>query len=146
MKFHVLSSPIEIGAMEVKNRFVVPPMATGLALPNDNPTEGYTSYWTARAKGGHGLLIVKATAISPLSEGSPWDEPSIDKFIPAWKKVTDEVHKYGAKIAIQLHHAGRQTTHDKIEGQPVAPSPIPYPAEREMPRELAIKKPKNPRK
>lgn len=138
MKFHVLLSPIKIGTMEVKNRFVVPPMATGLALPNGNPTEGHITYWAARAKGGYGLLIVEATAIDPLGKGSPWDEPGIwdDKFIPAWKKVTDEVHKYETKIAIQLHHAGRQTTHDKIEGQPVAPSPIPCPVEREMPREL----------
>jgi len=123
-------------------------MATRLALPNSNPTEGHTSYWAARAKGGYGLLIVEATAISPLSKGSPWNEPGIwdNKFIPAWKKATDEVHKYGTKIAIQLHHTGRQTTHDKIEGQAVAPSPIPCPAQRAMPRELTIKKPKNPRK
>ncbi|PNR89698.1 NADH:flavin oxidoreductase [Petrotoga sp. HWH.PT.55.6.1] len=138
MKYPVLFSPIKIGTMEVRNRYVVPPMATGLARADGSPTEGHVAYWAARAKGGYGLLIVEAAAIDPLGKGSPWDEPGIwdDKFIPAWKKVTEEVHKYGAKIAIQLHHAGRQTTHDKIGGQPVAPSPIPCPVEREMPREL----------
>ncbi|WP_026485734.1 oxidoreductase [Caldanaerobius polysaccharolyticus] len=138
MRFSMLFSPIKIGTMEVKNRFVVPPMATGLARPDGSPTDAHVTYFATRAKGGYGLLIVEATAVDPLGKGSPWDEPGIwdDSFIPAWKKIVDEVHKYGAKIAIQLHHAGRQTTHDKINGQPVAPSPIPCPIEREIPREL----------
>lgn len=138
-EFRMLFSPIKIGSMEVKNRFVVPPMATSFALPDGSPTDKHVAYWRERAKGGYGLLIVEATAPDPLGRGSPWNEPGIwdDKFIPGWKKVTDEAHKYGAKIALQIHHAGRQTTHDKIYGnQPVAPSPIPCPVEREMPREL----------
>ena len=138
MDFHALMSPIKIGTMEIKNRLVVPPMATGLAQPDGSPTDGHVAYWEERAKGGYGLLIVEATAVDPLGKGSPWDEPGIwdDRFIPAWEKVTEAAHKYGAKIALQLHHAGRQTTHDKIGGQPVAPSPIPCPVEREMPHEL----------
>jgi len=139
MNFQKLFSSIKIGNMEVKNRFVVPPMATSLARPDGSPTDGHVAYWKERAKGGYGLLIVEATAVDPLGKGSPWDEPGIweDRFIPGWKKVTDEVHKYGAKIALQIHHAGRQTTHDKIGGeQPVAPSPISCPVSREIPREL----------
>lgn len=138
MKFPLLLSPIRIGTMEVKNRFVVPPMATGLADPDGNPTEKHVTYWGARAKGGYGLLIVEATAVDPLGKGSPWDEPGIwdDKFIPKWKRVVEEVHKYGVKVALQLHHAGRQTTRNKINGQPVAPSAIPCPIGKEMPREL----------
>jgi len=54
-----------------------------------------------------------------------------------YKKLTDEVHKYGAKMSIQLHHAGRQTLSAFIGGQQiVAPSAIAHPLYGEVPREL----------
>ena len=137
MKFKTLFSPIKIGTMKVKNRFVVPAMVTNFANPNGTVSRQLIDYWVARAKGGYGLLIVEATAVDPLGKALPlqsciWD----DKFIPDLKKLVDEVHKYDAKVAIQLHHGGRQTNHNVIGAQPVAPSPIPCPVDKEMPREL----------
>ncbi|MBP8988997.1 MAG: FAD-dependent oxidoreductase [Clostridia bacterium] len=137
MKYPVLLSPIKIGTMDVKNRFVVPPMGTNFANPDGSVSQQLIDYWVARAKGGYGLLIVEVSAIDPLGKAIPW-QPGIwdDCFIPGWKQLVDEVHKYGARIAIQLHHAGRQTVRDVIGAQPVAPSPIPCPVDKEMPREL----------
>jgi 2,4-dienoyl-CoA reductase-like NADH-dependent reductase (Old Yellow Enzyme family)/thioredoxin reductase len=137
MKYPVLLSPIKIGTMEVRNRFVVPPMGTNFANPDGSVSQQLIDYWAARAKGGYGLLIVEVTAVDPLGKAIPW-QPGIwdDEFITGWRKLTDEVHKYGAKVAVQLHHAGRQTTHEVIGAQPVAPSAIPCPVDREMPREL----------
>ena len=56
-------------------------------------------------------MIVEITAVDPLGKAIPyqlglWD----DKFIPGYKKLVDTVHRYGAKIAVQIHHAGRQTS------------------------------------
>lgn len=137
MKFPVLLSPIKIGTMEVRNRFVVPPMGTNFANPDGSVSKQLIDYLAARSKGGYGLIIVEVTAIDPLGKAIPW-QPGIwdDKFVPGWKELVDEVHKYGAKIVVQLHHAGRQTTHEVIGSQPVAPSPIPCPVDREIPREL----------
>lgn len=137
MHYKILFSPIKIGAMEVPNRFVVPPMGTNLANPDGTVSQEFIDYWEARAKGGFGLLIVEVTAIDPLGKAIPY-QPGIwdDSFIPGFKKLTDAVHKYGAKIAVQLHHAGRQTTSPIIGAQPVAPSPVPCVVSREMPREL----------
>lgn len=137
MKFPVLLSPIKIGTMEVRNRFVVPPMGTNFANPDGSVSKQLINYLAARSKGGYGLIIVEVTAVDPLGKAIPW-QPGIwdDKFVPGWKELVDEVHKYGAKIAVQLHHAGRQTTHEVIGSQPVAPSPIPCPVDREIPREL----------
>lgn len=137
MKFPVLLSPVKIGTMEVRNRFVVPPMGTNFANPDGSVSKQLIDYLAARSKGGYGLIIVEVTAIDPLGKAIPW-QPGIwdDKFVPGWKELVDEVHKYGAKIVVQLHHAGRQTTHEVIGSQPVAPSPIPCPVDREIPREL----------
>jgi len=137
MDFPNLLSPITIGTMEVKNRFVIPPMGTNFANPDGSVSQQLIDYWIARAKGGYGLLIVEVTAIDPLGKAIPF-QPGIwdDKFIPGWRKLVDEVHKYDAKMAVQLHHAGRQTTHDIIGAQPVAPSSVPCPVDKEIPREL----------
>lgn len=137
MQYRLLLSPIKIGTMEVKNRFVVPPMGTNYANPDWTVSQQLIDYWVARARGGYGLLIVEVTAIDPLGKAIPlqpgiWD----DRFIPGWQKLVTELHRYGAKVAVQLHHAGRQTLSAITGGQPVAPSPVPCPVEKEMPREL----------
>jgi len=140
-EFINLLSPIKIGSVELKNRFVIPPMATNLANEDGTVSQAFIDYWVARAKGGWGLLIVEFTAIDPLGKVGPC-HPCLwsDEFIDGLSKLTDAVHKCGAKIAIQLSHAGRQT-HQEVIGipgaQPVSASPIPCPFEREIPRELS---------
>ncbi|NLG88358.1 MAG: FAD-dependent oxidoreductase [Clostridiaceae bacterium] len=139
MDFKILFTPVQIGHMVVPNRFVVPPMGTNLANPDGTVSEEFIDYWEARARGGWGLLIVEITAIDPLGKAIPY-QPCLwdDKFIPGFKKLVDTVHRYGAKIAVQLHHAGRQTTPQIIGQQPVAPSPVPCLISKEMPRELSV--------
>ena len=136
--FKILFSPVKIGNMVVPNRFVVPQMGTNLANADGTVSEEAIDYWKARAEGGWGLLIVEVTAIDPLGKAIPY-QPGLwdDSFIPGFKKLVDAVHRYGAKIAVQLHHAGRQTSSQIIGKQPVAPSPIPCLVSKEMPRELS---------
>jgi len=138
MKYKALFSPIKIGQMELRNRLVVPAMGTNQCNPDGTIRQGFIDYWAARAKGGWGLCMVEVTAVDPLGKAS-MQVPVLydDKFIPGFKALIDEVHKHGAKIGIQLHHAGRETVSAYIGGeQVVAPSPIPCPVCRETPREL----------
>lgn len=139
MSFKNLFSPIHIGAMKVKNRFVVPPMGTNYATSDGFVTQQMIDYYTARAKGGFGLIIVEITAVDPLGKAIPnqigiWN----DAFIPGLKNLADAVHENSAKVIAQLHHAGRQASPDIIGAQPVAPSPIPCPFRRVVPRELTL--------
>ena len=140
-EFTNLLSPVQLGSLELPNRFVVPPMATNLAHEDGTVSQALIDYWVARAKGGWGLLIVEFTAIDPLGKVGPC-HPCLwsDKFIKGLKKLTDAVHRYGARIAIQLSHTGRQTTQQIIGipgALPVSASPIPCPLEREIPRALS---------
>lgn len=139
-EFARLFSPIRIGSLELKNRFVVPPMATTLANEDCTVSSALIDYWVARAKGGWGLLIVEFSSVDPLGKVGPchpgiWD----DSFVPGLKELTSAVHAHGAKMAIQISHTGRQTFADIIGipgAQPVSASPIPCPVDRAMPREL----------
>lgn len=125
--------------MTVTNRLVMPAMGIHFGVDEKgNVTPQLSEYYAARAKGGVGMIIAGAAAVSPIGKDLAvqmliWD----DGFIPALKKLTDHVHKSGgAKIGAQLLHGGRQVSHD----DKVAPSPIPSLAVvKGMPRELAVK-------
>ena len=52
MKFKNMFSPIQIGPMQVKNRFVVPPMGNNFANTDGTMSDQSCAYYTARAKGG----------------------------------------------------------------------------------------------
>ncbi len=79
-------------------------------------------YYGQRADAG--LLIAEATGIS--QEGLGWPSaPGIwsDDQVKAWKPVTEEVHKRGGRIVLQLWHMGRLVHSDFLGGaQPVSSS------------------------
>jgi 2,4-dienoyl-CoA reductase-like NADH-dependent reductase (Old Yellow Enzyme family)/thioredoxin reductase len=135
--FKLLTSPIKIANMELRNRMIMPPMVTNFAYEDGSVTDTFRAYHEARAKGGVGLIIVEASNVHPLGKGFP-NEVAIfsDRFIPGLRSLIDVVHAHGAKIAIQLFHAGRQTTSRVTGHPPLAPSPITDPVTGELPREL----------
>lgn len=138
MEFEHVLSPIKIGSMEVRNRFVVPPMGTNFADEDGFVTQRLIDYYTERAKGGFGLIILEVTAIHPGGRSIP-NEVGVwkDEHIEGLKRLTDSVHQYGAKIALQLHHAGRQTEESITRAHPVGPSPVSCPSTKIVPKELS---------
>jgi 2,4-dienoyl-CoA reductase-like NADH-dependent reductase (Old Yellow Enzyme family)/NADPH-dependent 2,4-dienoyl-CoA reductase/sulfur reductase-like enzyme len=85
-----------------------------------------------------GLIIVEATFIRPDGRGFTHQLGiHTDAMIPGLSRLTEKVHAAGAKIAIQLHHAGRETTASLAGTQPVGPSPIACPVMREIPHEMS---------
>ena len=129
-----------IGSLELKNRLIMPPMATNYASKDGTVTDRQIDYYAERAKGGVGLIIVEVSCVdSPVGRGMARqiciDD---DKFIPGLNKLAKAIEKHGAKAAIQLHHAGRQTSSEITGHQPVAPSPIPGP-DGIQPKPLTIK-------
>jgi len=148
-RFEKLFEAGRIGTMKIKNRIVMPPMVTNLADEHGFVTEQMKSYYEERAKGGVGLIVVEATCVQ-FPKGKISDRAlSIDddKYIPRLKELTRAIKKHGAKVVLQLHHAGRQANPKITYGQPVAPSPIPKPfsvtqgraVEAKMPHELTLK-------
>jgi 2,4-dienoyl-CoA reductase-like NADH-dependent reductase (Old Yellow Enzyme family) len=110
-------TPIKIGAITVPNRFVMPAMGTNLANVDGGVSRRFIDYYAERAKGGFGLVTIEVTAVSPLGKAIP-NEPGLwrDDQIAGYREVMEECHKYGAKVSVQLHHCGRETTPEKIYG------------------------------
>ncbi len=134
----LLCQPIKIGSMELKNRMVMPPMATRYAAPDGFVSKRTINYYEARAKGGIGLIIIEATYVHEKGPLLPNGLGlSNDRFIPGLKELTDAVHRHGARIAVQLVHGGRMTAVALTGTQPVAPSAIAAPG-CDSPREITV--------
>ena len=131
-------SPLTIKKMTIKNRIVMPPMGTNYAGPNGELTDDQIKYYELRAKGGTGLIIVEnaCLAFHLGSNGTTQLRIDEDRFIPAMYKLTETLHKYGTKVAIQINHAGASAVPERIGGQPVSASNIPSKTGGSVPRTL----------
>jgi len=104
----------------------MPPMGTGYGNPDSTVSDRLVTYLSRRAQGGTGLIITEVCAVDPRGKGFP-NEIGIwsDAFIPGLARIPEALHHFGAKAALQLHHAGRETFEDAIGAIPEAPSAIP---------------------
>jgi len=138
--YPLLFSPLTIGTVKLKNRIVMPAMATN-ATTDGAASQQIVDYFVERARGRTGLIITEAASVMVPPQGKFARfhlNISDDRFIPSLKRLTDAVHVHGTKIAIQLSHLGRQI-HAAFWGeQPVAPSSIACPVCRDLPKELTI--------
>jgi len=129
--FEHLLSPGRIGALEIRNRIVMSPMGSNLAAASGHVGARLARYYEARAQGGVGLIIVGVGAVAhPLGVCIPNQVAiSNDTFLPGLRHLTTRVHAHGAKIAIQLQHAGKVATQDMAAGRPLwVPSLVPMKA------------------
>ncbi len=132
----MLFEPLKIKSLELKNRIVMAPMCQYSSDESGFVKNWHVSHYTARAVGGVGLIIIEATAVEPDGRISPNDLGIwSDEHIEGLKKLTDAVHKNGAKVAIQLAHAGRKS---KTAQSPVAPSSIKFSDKYPVPVQLDI--------
>lgn len=105
-------SPIQVNRMTVKNRVVMAPMGNiDMCEETGRPNEKMIQYFTARAKGGVGLIT---TGLIPISHGqdNTVTEPGGKSIFPridgsrtllsGWRDLAHGVHAYGSKVFIQL--------------------------------------------
>jgi 2,4-dienoyl-CoA reductase-like NADH-dependent reductase (Old Yellow Enzyme family)/thioredoxin reductase len=137
--FPRLFSPGHIGALRLKNRLVMPPMGTQLASDTGAVTSRMIDHYVRRAEGGVGLIIVEFTCVDyPRGKGH-YSQLALhdDKLIAGHGDLAEAVHRAGAKVSVQLHHAGGRTSERKIEGQrTVAPGLFPSLAPESQPQIL----------
>lgn len=141
MRFKTMFSPIQIGPMTVKNRFVVPPMGNNFANPDGTWSDQSVAYYAERAKGQFGLITIEATVVHHGAKGGP-KKPCLydDSSIESLKKITDACHAQGAKVSIQLQNAGPEGN-AKNAGAPIeAASAIPSVYGKDTPVEVPTEK------
>ena len=105
-----LFQPFKLKDVSLRNRIAIPPMCQYMA------TDGVVNDWhqvhyPALARGGAGLLIVEATAVSPEGRITPgctglWNDTQAEALAP----IAAAIKAAGAVPGIQLAHAGRKAS------------------------------------
>ena len=105
-----LFQPFKLKDLTLRNRIAIPPMCQYSA------TDGVVNDWhrvhyPALARGGAGLLIVEATAVSPEGRITPgclglWNDAQAAALAP----IAASIKAAGAVPGIQIGHAGRKAS------------------------------------
>ncbi len=141
----LLFKPFTLRSLEIRNRLWVAPMCQYSAAA-DGPLIGAATDWHLQhlgglGRGGAGLVVVEATAVAPEGRISPnclglWNDAQESAFA----RIVPAVKAHGARIGVQLAHAGRKaSTHPSLPGSAngsvplgeggwptVAPSALPF--------------------
>jgi 2,4-dienoyl-CoA reductase-like NADH-dependent reductase (Old Yellow Enzyme family)/NADPH-dependent 2,4-dienoyl-CoA reductase/sulfur reductase-like enzyme len=132
--FDNLLRPGRIGRMELRNRIVMAPMGSNFAESDGTCGERIQAYYEARAAGGAGLLIMGVCAIAyPAGTAEPFQVGvSEERFVPGLTALAERVHRHGAKVAMQLQHAGKTSVRDLAEGRELWVPSMPPPLKTDM--------------
>jgi 2,4-dienoyl-CoA reductase-like NADH-dependent reductase (Old Yellow Enzyme family) len=118
----VLFKSYRLNALNLPNRIVMAPMTRSMS-PGGIPTAEVAGYYRRRAENGVGLIITEGTGVGRLAA---LNEPGMPHFhgeaaLAGWKKVVDEVHAAGGRIAPQLVHVGHKLSKAVPDWTPPAP-------------------------
>jgi 2,4-dienoyl-CoA reductase-like NADH-dependent reductase (Old Yellow Enzyme family)/thioredoxin reductase len=123
-----LFQPFTIKTVKLKNRIVLPPLASFLIEEGGRITDRTIEHYRRRAAGGPAMVIMEACAVAPEGIVSA-NQARIDddRQLDGLARIAAALKAEGTVAAVQLHHAGRQTSAKVIGRHPLAPSPLPCP-------------------
>ena len=125
MAFENLLRPGRINTMPMRNRFIAGPLEKAMANLDGTLNERYIAYARARAAGGVALIVPESTYVSAGGRGNPYQVGCHgDHVIPGLRRLAEAVHEHGARLAMELHHGGRQASPTAHHRRPIAPSGV----------------------
>jgi len=103
-----LQEPLTTERLTLKNRLVMPPMATSKCNEDGTMSNGLLEYYDEKSRGGHiGLIITEHSYIS--EEGMVRKKQlsvAGDEMVDGLKMLADKIHNNGTKTVLQINHAG----------------------------------------
>ena len=134
----LLASELTIGSMIVKNRIVMPPMASNRATEEGGVVPEIIEHYETRSRESVGTIIVEHTYVSPGAKSSIQQMGIYeDELILGLSAIAASISSHGCLASIQLTHPGSNTKEGVCEGTPVAPSAVTHPMSGMEPRELS---------
>ena len=113
----ILFEPMRIKNLELRNRFVRSATYDGCADESGRVSKEQMRIYTELADGGVGLIVTGITYVHCSGQLSPVQNSIADDgCIPGFKRLNAAIHDRGAKVAVQLFHAGRDAA-EFLKGQ-----------------------------
>ena len=138
-----LFQPIRIGKCEIANRIVMAPMNVLMSSGNTGlVNDQVLAYYSARARGGTGLIISECVLGTKLASRFPYTT-NLHLFntthLAGLEELAETVHAFGSRIFIQLSIGFGRQGHNPDHESPPAPSAIPYASDPEMLPKVVVK-------
>ena len=138
-----LHRPIRVGHLELRNRVVMPPIATYRSTEDGKVTEELLEYYGARARNDRiGMIVTERSYITQQGKAKARQlSVATDDDVDGLRKLTETIQRNGTKVFAQLNHAGGAAL-PEVTGMPaVAPSAVELPVNppvgnSALPREL----------
>ena len=133
-----LLSPLSVRNTHLKNRIVMPPMASNSGTLEGMATEATFEYYQERAEQGVGLIIVEHTYVL---ESGKYRERQLGIYnndhVGPLSELVHRIHAAGAAVGIQITHSGAATRSSTIGRKTLGPSAIPLSPDHDLPAEIA---------
>ncbi|NMZ63449.1 NADH:flavin oxidoreductase/NADH oxidase [Pseudomonas oryzihabitans] len=105
-----LFQPFTLKDVTLRNRIAIPPMCQYSAV-DGVINDWHQVHYAGLARGGAGLVVVEATAVSPEGRITPgcagiWSDAQAQAFVP----VVQAIKAAGSVPGIQIAHAGRKAS------------------------------------
>ena len=135
--FPLLSSPIKIGPLELKNRICMPAMHLNFTMGGE-VSDTLVDFYAERARGGAALITVGGCSVDRLGSGPIMIGLHEDRFVEGLQRLTGAIHEGGALAVAQLYHAGKYAYSMLTGQQSVSASAVFSALTKEMPRALDL--------
>ena len=120
---------VKIGSLTLKNRMIRSAMGERRADANGSPGPDLILAYNEWAAGGVSMITTGLTCFLKEDDYGPWGAGFYDDSqIPAFKELTDSVHKNGSKICLQLVIVGSKTILHPEKRRSFAPVPLTDPS------------------
>lgn len=123
---HPALTACRFAGIELRNRFALAPMTRVSATEDGRATQEMAAYYETFAEGGFGLLITEGTYTDTAFSQGYLHQPGIadEAQAAAWRPVVDRAHAAGARVVLQLMHAGAVAQGNRFRDRAAGPSAV----------------------
>lgn len=105
---NALTQSIAIRGVDLSDRLVMPPMASGKPNPDGTVSDSLVEYYKEKSQGGYLGLVITEHAFVCQQGKAHGGQLSIarEEDIPGLRRLADAIHNNGVKAVAQISHAG----------------------------------------
>lgn len=124
----LLTEPLRVKSVLLRNRLVMPPMATEKSVGEGKVSQALLDYYDEKTKGGYfGLVVTEHSYVNKQGQASKGQVSfASDEDVPGLSKLVEAIHRNGSKAIAQINHAGGKAI-SALGGGSTAPAPTAMP-------------------